>query len=147
MILNKYAAALLQLAIVLGTAFVAIPVEKLSDPATVSQLILLALSSVLVYFLPLLRGPWAAGLKTGVGVLIAIATAVTPFWINGQITGQQIVVVVLAALSALATELGVQMRSDMVLKTANEEGVYDITQAQNDIRGTEKALGRHALIE
>jgi hypothetical protein len=109
--IQKYAAALLTIAITVITALVAIPEAQMS-PVVVIQLVIFGLGSVLTYFLPLLSGRWAAGLKTGVNVLAAILTAAIPFVQNGSITSMQIIIVILAALNALAVQVGVNLRTD-----------------------------------
>lgn len=111
MTLNRYAAALLSIAIVILTAFVAIPADQLG-PVTVGQLVVLGAGSIVTYLVPLLDGFWAGLFKTGAAIVAAVATAAIPLFTTGQITTVQVVVVILAALNALAVEVGVQIRKD-----------------------------------
>lgn len=111
MIINKYLAALLSIGIVVLTAFVAIP-EGERTPTTIGQLVILALGAIVTYLVPLLRGVWAGALKTGAAVVSALIAAGLPFWVDETISATQIAVVVLAALNALAVEVGVQVRKD-----------------------------------
>ena len=109
--IQKYFAALLSIALVVVTAFVAIPADQIT-PTSVGQLAVLALGAVVTFLVPLLQGPWAAGLKTGAAVLAAIITAVLPFLTQGSIEPTQVAIVVLAALNALAVQVGVDIRTD-----------------------------------
>lgn len=111
MVLNKYLAALLSIGIVILTAFVAIP-EADRNPATIGQLAILALGAIVTYLVPLLDSKWAGFLKTGSAVAAALIAAAVPFITEGSITGVQVAIVALAALNALAVEVGVQVRKD-----------------------------------
>lgn len=111
MVVNKYLAALLSIGIVVLTAFVAIP-EGERNPATIGQLAILALGAIVTYLVPLLESRWAGALKTGAAVAAALIAAIIPFWAEGAITAIQVAVVALAALNALAVEVGVQVRKD-----------------------------------
>lgn len=106
--LRTFAAALLPAAfLILGAVQVAIADNRI-DEVEGGQLIALAAGPVFQYFLPLLPGKWAGGLKTGFAVLAAIATLIIPLVIG--FTWQALVLVGLAAVQALATEIGVQLR-------------------------------------
>lgn len=113
MIINRYAAALLSIAIVLLTAFVAIPAEQLT-PVAIAQLGILAAGAIVTFLVPLLEGAWAGALKTGAAVVAGVIAAALPFIAEGTITPAQVAVVILAALNALAVEVGVNMRQDDV---------------------------------
>ena len=115
--MNKYAAALLSIAIVILTAFVALPAEQVT-PAAIVQLALLGIGAIVTYLVPLATGRWTGILKTGAAIVAAILTAVLPFVLTGHITSTQIVIVVLAALNALAVEVGVQLRKDRLTLAA-----------------------------
>lgn len=112
--LPTYAAALISIAITLVAFLTQLPDGNVS-PVALVQLALLAASAIGVYLLPLLPGRWRAGLKTGLDVLAAILTAAVPFVIAGHITAMQLAIVVLAALKALGTEIGVQLRTSHAL--------------------------------
>ena len=122
--IQKYLAALLSIALVVVTAFVAIPADQIT-PTSVGQLAVLALGAVVTFLVPLLQGPWAAGLKTGSAVLAAIILAALPFFTQGYITPTQIAIVVLAALNALAVQVGVDIRTDA--SKARHAAVSNIT--------------------
>lgn len=124
--IQKYLAALLSIALVVVTAFVAIPADQIT-PTSVGQLAVLALGAVVTFLVPLLEGVWAAGLKTGAAVLAAVITAALPFLTQGNITPTQVAIVVLAALNALAVQVGVDIRKDALkAKHARADGSYDI---------------------
>lgn len=109
--MNRYAAALLSIAIVILTAFVAVP-EGTQSPATIGQLVVLGCTAVVTYLVPLLDIRWAGILKTLTAVVGGVITALVPFWTAGHITTVQVAIVVLAALNAVAVEVGVQLRLD-----------------------------------
>lgn len=113
MIVNKYLAGFLTLAISLLTALVAIPAEAWVDPVVVWQFAALVVSSIAAVFLPLLRGAWAAGLKTGSAVVLAAIGALIPL-LGGTFGVIQWALLGLAALNALAIQLGVDARVDAV---------------------------------
>lgn len=124
--IQKYFAALLSIALVIVTAFVAIPADQIT-PTSVGQLAVLALGAIVTFLVPLLQGPWAAGLKTGSAVLAAIILAALPFFTQGYITPTQVGIVVLAALNALAVQVGVDIRKDaQKAKHARADGSYDV---------------------
>jgi len=128
MVLQKYAAALLSIAIVVLTAFVAIPQNDLT-PTALAQLGILGLGSVVTYLVPLLDKAWAGALKTGAAVIAAILAAVIPFLTTGEITMAQIAIVILAGLNALAVEVGVQIRKEpLIVQEVN--GRHEITTIQ-----------------
>jgi hypothetical protein len=109
--MNKYAAALLSIAVVILTAFVALPANAITVSAIV-QLVLLGVSAFVTFFVPLVAGRWQGLLKTGTAILATVLTAALPFILTGKITATEIVIVVLAALNALAVQVGVSMRVD-----------------------------------
>ncbi len=113
MTLNKYAAALLSIAIVILTAFVAIPSGE-RTPETLWQLALLAIGAIVTYWVPLVDARWAGILKTGAAICAAVIGALIPLLGTGTLSSTQIVVLVLAGLNALAVEVGVGMRKSDV---------------------------------
>lgn len=106
---NKFATALLQVALVALTAWQAIANAPL-DIAVLIQLGVTILGATVVYLVPLFSGVWAGLWKTGVAIVTAGAVALVPFLTQGDITWQNWIVVGGAALTALATEVGVQVR-------------------------------------
>jgi hypothetical protein len=111
---QKYATAILSLVVLIGTALSA----ALSGPITpvvVWQLVALVLGGVGAFLVPLAPVRWQGVGKTGVAVLGAIVAAVIPL-LTSEWTGQTILIVILAGVNALATELGVVIRTDTTAK-------------------------------
>jgi hypothetical protein len=110
MVINRYLSAILSTAIVILTAFVAIPQDAftLGDPQ-VAAFVALAASTVISYLVPLVPGKWPGALKTGVGILAALFAAVWPLLSGSSVDWT---LVVLAGLNALAQEFGVKVRVD-----------------------------------
>jgi len=109
--INQFLAGLLTLLITLITAAVAIPAEAWALPLTIWQFAGLVVSTILVIFLPLAKGGWAAAIKV-IGSLAAAAIANV---VGVLITGDpwavaQWLLLGLAILNALAAELGVNVR-------------------------------------
>jgi len=115
MVLNKYAAALLNIALVIFGGLAVIEVWNID---AVAQFVALAGGSIVVYYAPLLDAKWAGALKTGAAVVIAIVAALVPLVNGGDYSGQSIALVVVAGLNALATEVGVKLRKDDVALAA-----------------------------
>ena len=111
--IQKYGAALISIALVafgfLKTAFA----DNL-DAAEVWQLVALVAGAALTFLVPLVRGKWAGLLKTGAAALAAAATAIVPFALQGYLTPEQWTIVILAVLTALGVEVGVQARVSMI---------------------------------
>lgn len=129
MLTNKYAAAIIGIVFTVLTAFVALP-ESQRDPATLIGLVLVGLGAFGTYLLPLLKGGWAAALKVAAAVLAAVLSAVVPFVVTGTVTPTQWVIVALAAVNALAVQLGVDLRQDSRKARhaiQDAEGVYQVT--------------------
>lgn len=108
--LPKYAAALIQLTIVLVGAL-----AQLTGRITFTdglQLIPLAGNAVLVYLVPLFGPDARSGWKTGIATLGALVAAGIPFATTGHITGAQLAIVLLAGLQALGAHIGVQIRNN-----------------------------------
>lgn len=111
MVLNKYAAALLSIAIAIFTALAAIPVGQ-RTPESLWQVALIGIGAVVTWWVPLVGIKWAGMLKTGAAVLAAVIGALIPLLITGTLTGSQWLVLGLAGLNALAVEVGVGIRRD-----------------------------------
>lgn len=110
---QKYAAALISIALV-AFAFLKTALADELDYAEVAQLVALVAGAVITFFVPLLSGPWAGGLKTGAAIVAAAATAIVPFALQGGITAEQLTIVVLAVLNALGVEVGVSARKSVI---------------------------------
>lgn len=126
--IQKYGAALISIALV-AFAFLKTALANHLDAAEVAQLIALVAGAVTVYFVPLLGGVWAGGLKTGAAIVAAAATALVPFLLQGTITPEQWTIVALAVLNALGVEVGVNARKSGIIANAppeDREGVAAI---------------------
>ncbi|PPH99740.1 hypothetical protein C5C95_06245 [Rathayibacter sp. AY1B7] len=131
--LDRYLAALLPAAILLfGGLQTALSDERI-DGTEAGQLLALFAGLAITYAVPLAKGAWAGLFKTGFAILAAIATLIVPL-ITG-FTWQSLVIVVLAALSALATEIGVNARQD-----STRQGRHEATTAPVVITTTDAGL-------
>lgn len=108
-IISKYGAAIFSFAITLLTI-----VSSLKDTsfASLFQLIPLIITSLLVLIVPLIKGPWAGAIKTGIEIIGVIAVLLIPYVVAGTITVPQLLVVGVAILKAVATQLGIIIRLD-----------------------------------
>lgn len=111
MILSKYATAIVQIALVAASGLAAIAPGAYT-PDVIGQLLVQVLGAVVVFLVPLLNSKWAGAVKTGAAVATAVIVAVIPIVLTGTFTFQNGVVVFFAALTAFATEVGVQVRTD-----------------------------------
>lgn len=112
MIINRYLAGLLTVATSLLTAFTLIPANAWADPAVGWQFGALAVSSVSIIFLKLLKGGWYAALKVGSAVILAIIGALIPLLAFGTFGPLQWALLAVSGLNALAAQLGVDVRID-----------------------------------
>jgi hypothetical protein len=114
-IFQKYAAALLPFFILVVGASQTV----LQDPKNLTVIVTFAIlvaGAVATYIVKLLPGGWQGGVKTGIAILTTILSAVLPFLLPGGFTpGANLPVVAVAILNALATEFGVQIRTDPVV--------------------------------
>lgn len=116
---QKYAPALLN---VLFIGLVALKTLTL-NLGSVEQFALLIVGAVVTFIVPLTDRKWQGYLKTGTGIVIAVLTALVPLASQGwTLTQPQIITVILAAVSALAVELGVQIRSNTPVSTFATSG-------------------------
>lgn len=129
MVINRYLAALLSIAVlVLGALQVAL--QNGLELVEVVQLVPIVAGAVVTFVVPLLEGRWAGGLKTGAAIVATAASAIVPFVLQGYITPEQLVIVAIAVLNALAVEVGVQVRqysTALSLAPIGENGLPDIT--------------------
>ncbi|OOB90279.1 hypothetical protein [Rathayibacter sp. VKM Ac-2630] len=108
--IQKYLAALLPgFILIFGALQTALADERIDD-VEAGQLLALVAGAITTFGVPLLKGRWAGGLKTGAAILASVATLIIPLVLG--FTWQSLVIAILAALSALATEIGVQVRED-----------------------------------
>jgi hypothetical protein len=80
------------------------------------QLVALIVSSVIVIIVPLVKLSWAGALKTGLDLVFAGVVILIPFvalWVGGApITRDAVMLIIVAIVKAIATEFGVQVRTD-----------------------------------
>jgi O-antigen ligase len=125
MIINKYLAGILTLAIVALTGFQVI----LPDGVTATeawQFGGLVVAAIGTLFVPLLSGAYAAALKVGVAVAGAVFAAGVPFFTDGW-SFAAIIVVGIAALNALAVQIGVAVRIDQATAVLSNPNVSKAT--------------------
>jgi len=114
-IITRYSSTLLPLAVaVLGILQAAQSAGKatLLDWQTLTQIALLLVGTGVVYWLPLVNTKWQGAFKTGAAIVFAIISAVVAVAPDGHFTKSNAILVVTAVVKALATELGVQIRTD-----------------------------------
>jgi hypothetical protein len=109
--MQKYGAALASFLVVLLTALSVLPtVPEIVD---ILQLSVLVASAVGIFFVPLLKGKWAAGGKMAVEMVGVLLIALIPFFIDGVPSREQIIIIIIALIKAGATQLGVSIRTDI----------------------------------
>lgn len=114
MIASKYLAGFLQLVTLLMTALLAALVDGLTIEE-IWQLGGVGVGAIVTIWVPLLEGRWAAGLKVGGAVLGAVIAAVIPT-LTETWSASTGIIVFLAGVNALATQLGVNVRVDTARK-------------------------------
>lgn len=133
MIINRYLAAILQIAIVVITGFTVLPATAFVDAAavwaTVVGLATLVVQAIATYLVPLTAGGWQAGLKVGVSVALAILGAIAQYVVAGHFTPGIVALIVLAGLNALAAQVGVSARLDDPLLNQKNETRPPVTPA------------------
>lgn len=116
-IFQKYAAALLPFFVLVIGASQTVLHRPIDWNATIVFAILV-LGAVVTYIVKLLPGKWQGALKTGVAILTTILSALLPFILpGGWVTGVNLPIVIVAILTALATQLGVAIRTTPVTST------------------------------
>jgi hypothetical protein len=108
---NRYSAALLSFALVIVGALVAIPAGQFGWQAAI-QLGILGVSTLATLGLPLVSAKWSGVFKTGSAVILAILSGLTPLVLGGAYNHATIGLIVLAALQAVASHTGIQIRRD-----------------------------------
>lgn len=110
---KKYAPALLPIVIIVITFLTSVGQRPITA-GDLWQLAALVAGAIVTYLVPLTGGVWPGLLKTGAAIVAAAATAAIPLVTQGHLTYQNWLIIVLAALSALATEIGVQVHKTTV---------------------------------
>ncbi|SBN64466.1 hypothetical protein GA0004736_3426 [Curtobacterium sp. 9128] len=133
-ILSRYSTTLLPLAVgVLGIlqAAQAAGETTLIDWQTITQIALLLVGTGVVYWLPLVNAKWQGAAKTGAAVGFAVLSAVVALVPDGHFTKANAILVITAIVKAVATELGVQIRTDAAkvidAGSTSDPGVPSIT--------------------
>jgi len=125
--LQRYAAVLLPF-FVLTVGATDTVLKHPGDLTVTVPFAILVLGAIGTYVAKLLDAKWQGGLKTGIAIATTILSAVLPFILPGGFDpAVSVPVIIVAVLNALATQLGVAIRVDPVLATANAAGVHNIS--------------------
>lgn len=129
--LQRYAPAILSfLVLVIGGLQAAVA----TGPVTwvvVAQLAVLIVTTATTYLVPLAPTRWRGVAKTGLELLGVVLVLVIPYIAAGRISSAEILLVVVAVIKAVGTELGVQLRTDPVVAT-QAGNVFNITTLGRD---------------
>ncbi|PZE23849.1 hypothetical protein [Curtobacterium sp. MCBD17_028] len=131
--IKKYAPSLLPLfVLVLGVFQAAGDSANLLNPVIITQVVILLAQAGAAYWLPLLPKGWQGAFKTGAGIVAVILVAVLPYVISGHITQAQLILVLTSIVKTIATELGVQIRTDSTIDagSTSDPGVPSLTSVQ-----------------
>lgn len=112
---QKYASAIILFLSVAVTPLSALLVGPVTWTA-VWQYVALLLAAVGSYLIPLLPKGWQGAGKTGIAIAGAVVAALIPVW-TGTWDRATILVLVMAVVQAVGTELGVQIRTDQNTST------------------------------
>ncbi|WP_065961292.1 hypothetical protein [Curtobacterium sp. UCD-KPL2560] len=98
---------------------------------TILQLVILVATTGAAFWLPLVPGRWAGRWKTGAAIVGAVASALIATIPDGHFTTATLILFLTAALKAVATEVGVQIRVDAAkvieAGSTDDPGVPSIT--------------------
>lgn len=129
--ISRYSAALLPLAIgVVGilTAAQGATLGSLLGWQTITQIVLLLVTTGVIYWLPLVPLKWQLDSKTVAAIIGAALTAVVAVVPDGHFSKANVILVVAAVLKALSAHIGVQIRTDSEKIVATKTGdAYSIT--------------------
>ncbi|WHE35137.1 hypothetical protein [Microbacterium sp. BDGP8] len=123
--MKKYLAALLPGIIILFGGLQTALADERIDSAEGSQLLALTGGIIVTFGVPIVEGRWRGLFKTGAAIFAAVATLIIPLILG--FTWQSLVIFALAALSALATEIGVQVRSEPLDAGVTADGAAVVT--------------------
>lgn len=131
-VLQKYGPSLFTFAVLVLGSLQALLNTNLS-PVTLLQFAALVIGSALTYLLPIVPGAWQGVLKVGAELVLTAIALVLPYVLTGQITKAQIILVITGVVKALATQVGVALRTDAALTSAaapvNVVNIGDVTSA------------------
>jgi hypothetical protein len=112
-IFQKYATAIFSLAVLVLGGVQAASAEGFT-PTEIWQIVSLGIAGLITYLVPLVKGPWAGIFKTGFAIAGAAGALVVPYFIDGNITTEGLLLVVIGVINVFATQLGVNIRKDDV---------------------------------
>lgn len=118
MLQTKYLVAVVAIALAVLNALQTAIVGGVT-PSEVAQLVVVLAGACASIAVPLVPGVWAGLVKTGLAIVTALATALAPLLITGQITPEQWITVILAGVTALAVQIGVTIRTDSIKAAAD----------------------------
>lgn len=144
--MNKFLAPLLQAAVLLlGGVQLALADGRMST-LEAAQLASLALGAVVTFLVPLTGGPWPGILKTAATALGAGVALLIEWYTVGVVVwdASAIMLVALAVLNGLLTEIGTGVRLDSVSKVLSNPNIPDSVAASGDGAAYDVILsGRH----
>lgn len=141
---KKYLAALLPGIIILFGGLQTALADERIDATEGGQLLALTAGVLLTYVVPIVGGKWAGLLKTGSAILAAVATLIIPLVLG--FSWQSLVIFALAALSALATEIGVQVRESKPAQAPVSTFVQNVIASDDTVTAAAaEAVKRAAL--
>lgn len=108
-VFETYAAALLPFFVLVVGGLT--EVVKNPHAATILPFLILVLGTALTYVVPLLPSGWQGVFKTGVPIVTTVIAALVVYAQDGTLNWGNSAVIIVGALSALATEFGVQIRT------------------------------------
>jgi hypothetical protein len=98
---------------------------------TITQVVLLIVTTGAAYWLPLVPGKWAGALKTGAAIAGAIVSALIATIPEGHFTQATLILFLTAAFKAVAVQVGVTIRVDAAkvidAGSTSDPGVPSIT--------------------
>lgn len=118
--MKKYLAALLPGFIILFGGLQTALADDRIDSVEGGQLLALTAGVLVTFVVPIVDGHWRGLFKTGSAIFAAVATLIIPLVLG--FSWQALVIFALAALSALATEIGVQVRNDKPIDAGTSDG-------------------------
>jgi hypothetical protein len=126
--LQRFAPSLLTfLVLVVGGLQAAVSQGPIT-PLVGAQLAVLSITTFTTWLVPLLDIKWRGGFKTGLELVGVAITVALPFIANGTITPAEALLVAVAVIKAGAAELGVQIRTDPKVVTADPvTQVFNVT--------------------
>jgi len=117
-ILSKYLTAFIHIALVVLTAVTAITAGGIWNWTVGVQLGVQIVGAFGVYFVPLVNARWQGWVKTVIAIAVAAGTVAAPLIIDGHISATNWIVIGGAVINTLATQLGIDTRTDTNNKLA-----------------------------